>query len=510
MKSSHPDFDRIVQAYRDRYGVDLSHMRMKWSKHPVYTNGERSYDFADDETGGSWVDDGTIRINPDMRSVMNRFGVHDQKVKDFRNRIIAHELAHEIWFKQNRKAKVKRLIRDSLAKAREENFTTPYLDTYPADTPKRKFDSELFAEYMANQLNKKASSKRETYESGEGEVESYTKDKTKDHDEIVLRTKDGRRIVISNNTRLGKALKPRKGDSVGYHGYGVKGTNVVHKVHPNKRQRGGWLEHVKAASAKGGEMTEKERKEKRRRILRRAIIASIGAGALAAPAYYAHRLNRAGEAVSRIHDETNPHLSLGQLEKELNRQEHLPKVRVGSLNPLSLSRLFMRFKSGVPVYAKKHKGGYMNAAAVAKYNPNDPQKGFDRPFVLSLTTHPKILAHELGHVIDYKNGTFVRENLYKRKSRLKEAILTVIAPSKTTQMQNEIRAWDNAKVDASDPLRRAALGTYFAGQKMNLAKDLKGPVALSSAIALGYDMKRGKKKREEEEEKDSKKEQKTK
>lgn len=247
-------------------------------------------------------------------------------------------------------------------------------------------------------------------------------------------------------------------------------------------------------------MTEKERKERRRRILRRAIIASIGAGALAAPTYYAHRLNRAGEAVSRTLDETNPHLSLGQLEKELNKQEHLPKVRVGSLNPLSLSRLLMRFKSGVPVYAKKHTGGDMNAAAVAMYNPKNPQKGFDKPFVLSLTTHPKILAHELGHVIDYKNGTFVRENFQKRKSRLKEAILTVLAPSKTTQMQNEIRAWDNAKVDASDPLRRAALGTYYAGQKMDLAKNLKGPVALSSALALGYDVKRDKKKRKKEEE----------
>ena len=89
---------------------------------------------------------------------------------------------------------------------------------------------------------KKASARKETYESGEGEVESYTPGKTKDHDEIVLRTKDGRRVVISNNTRLGKVLKPRKGDSVGYHGYGIKGTNVVHKVHPNKSQRGGWLE----------------------------------------------------------------------------------------------------------------------------------------------------------------------------------------------------------------------------------------------------------------------------
>lgn len=156
MPQPNQDFSRIVDAYRDKYGLDLSHMRMRWSKHPVYTNGERSYDLADDETGGSWVDDGTIRINPDMRSVMNRFGIYDQKVKDFRDRIIAHELAHEVWFKQARKAKVKRLIKDVLAKARAENFTTPYLDTYPADTPKKKFDSELFAEYMADQLNKKA------------------------------------------------------------------------------------------------------------------------------------------------------------------------------------------------------------------------------------------------------------------------------------------------------------------------------------------------------------------
>lgn len=249
-------------------------------------------------------------------------------------------------------------------------------------------------------------------------------------------------------------------------------------------------------------MTDKERKEKRRRILRRVIIASIGAGALVAPSYYRHRLIRSGNELLRLHDETNPNLSLRQLERELNGKGHLPKVRVASTNPISLSRLIMKFKGGVPVYAHRYNGGEMNAAAVAKYDAKNPQKGFDKPLVYSLTTHPKILAHELGHVMDYKNGTFVRENPYKRKSRLKEAILTVLAPSRTTQMQNEIRAWDNAQVDRGDQMRRAALGTYFAGQKMDLANDLKGPVALSSAIALGYDVKRGKKKRKEEEEKD--------
>lgn len=148
-----PDFDRIIRAYRDRYGVDLSHMRMRWSKHPVYKDGRRSYDFADDETGGSWVNDGTIRINPNMGPVMNRFGIEGMTQAEFRRRLIAHELAHEVWFKQNRKAKVKNLIKDVLAKAREENFTTPYLKT----VPERKMDEETFAEYMSDQLNKQGS-----------------------------------------------------------------------------------------------------------------------------------------------------------------------------------------------------------------------------------------------------------------------------------------------------------------------------------------------------------------
>ena len=94
---------------------------------------------------------------------------------------------------------------------------------------------------------KKASSKKETYESGEGEVESYTPDKTEDHDEIVIRLNDGRRIRISNNTRLGKLLRAKTGSRIGYHGWRVNGTNVVHRVHPNSHSRGGWLEE-KAAS----------------------------------------------------------------------------------------------------------------------------------------------------------------------------------------------------------------------------------------------------------------------
>lgn len=90
---------------------------------------------------------------------------------------------------------------------------------------------------------KKASSKSETYESGDGEVESFTPDKTDGHDEIVLRLKNGKKIVISNNTRIGIRVIPAEGDHLGYNGYHINGTNIVHKVHGNRHQRGGWLEH---------------------------------------------------------------------------------------------------------------------------------------------------------------------------------------------------------------------------------------------------------------------------
>lgn len=96
-----------------------------------------------------------------------------------------------------------------------------------------------------------AGGRGERYVSGSGRVESYTPDKTKGHDEIVIRLKDGRRIRISNNTRIGIRVEPAEGDEIGYHGYHVKGTDVVHKVHSNMHQRGGWIDaprRMKSAS----------------------------------------------------------------------------------------------------------------------------------------------------------------------------------------------------------------------------------------------------------------------
>jgi len=141
------DFANMVRAYKDRYGIDLSHMRLAMSKHPRYSNGKRSYELADDETGGSWGKDNVVYLNPNARAVIRRWGL-DVKPGEFRRRIIAHELGHEVY----RKGLARDLVRQMLAQARKDKFNTVYLDTVPA----RKKREETFAEYVSAQLNKKA------------------------------------------------------------------------------------------------------------------------------------------------------------------------------------------------------------------------------------------------------------------------------------------------------------------------------------------------------------------
>lgn len=143
----HPDFYRIVKKLKDEYGIDLSHMRMKWSRHPRYINGKRSYEFADDETVGSHSSNSTIYINPNLRPVMKRFGISG-KVSDLRRIAIAHELSHELhsrWSDSYNPEFVEKMTDE----AKKKGFRTAYTDT----VSERDFDKELFAEYMAHLLN---------------------------------------------------------------------------------------------------------------------------------------------------------------------------------------------------------------------------------------------------------------------------------------------------------------------------------------------------------------------
>ena len=128
-----------------------------------------------------------------------------------------------------------------------------FAKTRHSGLPERRGGSEKAAFDVSEALGrlaKFAAKRRESYFEGEGEVESVTPSKTKGHDEIVFRDRDGNRYRISNNTKIGKVLNARIGDRIRAHGYRIGGTNVVHKVHLNVHGRGGWLERLGPDSGK--------------------------------------------------------------------------------------------------------------------------------------------------------------------------------------------------------------------------------------------------------------------
>ena len=140
-------FDEVISKYKNIFGFDLSYMAFKVDRQPVYTNGEPCYEYDEDECAGDWTSLGWIRLNPDMRSVMDRYGVAwhgSDDIEEFTKIIIAHELAHEVWnniaddqFKE-----------DVLDEAKMQSFSTKYLDTVNPSV----LDMETFCEYLAHQV----------------------------------------------------------------------------------------------------------------------------------------------------------------------------------------------------------------------------------------------------------------------------------------------------------------------------------------------------------------------
>ena len=140
-------FNDVLSAYKQKFGFDMSYMTFKVDRQPVYTNGEPCYEYDEDECAGDWTSLGWIRLNPDMKSVMDRYGVawHGSgDIEEFTKIIIAHELAHEVW---NRIAD-DQFKEDVLDEARMQSFNTTYLDGVK---PSR-LDEETFCEYLAHQV----------------------------------------------------------------------------------------------------------------------------------------------------------------------------------------------------------------------------------------------------------------------------------------------------------------------------------------------------------------------
>lgn len=138
-------FYEAVKDYRDKLGIDLSYMALKVSKQPVYTNGKPCFKLKPEECAGDWTKLGWIRLNPDMKSVMDYYGVDDMDADSFAKTIIRHELAHEIWNTRGND-KLKKTVLDA---AKSKKFSTKYLETVKDS----KLAEETFCEYLAASLD---------------------------------------------------------------------------------------------------------------------------------------------------------------------------------------------------------------------------------------------------------------------------------------------------------------------------------------------------------------------
>lgn len=138
-------FDAVVKAYKDKHGFDLSHMVMEPTDKARFSDSTINENIPDDEVGGSWARNNTIYVGNNLDKVVKKYGL-DMSPEEFKKHIIAHELAHEI---DNNLASDK-FRKKILEQAAKEKFTTPYLEGYKDDDPKKK--EEIFAEYLAKSL----------------------------------------------------------------------------------------------------------------------------------------------------------------------------------------------------------------------------------------------------------------------------------------------------------------------------------------------------------------------
>ena len=134
---------RVIDAYREKYNTDLSYMKFEDSPVAYFNNGKKVGDDFNLPFGGSWTKKKKIYLNENMDEPMKAFNIKEDK-DTFTSRIIAHELAHEMYNNHATDA-FKSEIADLI---KTKKFTTPYLRTVNKD----KLEEEAFAEYVADSL----------------------------------------------------------------------------------------------------------------------------------------------------------------------------------------------------------------------------------------------------------------------------------------------------------------------------------------------------------------------
>lgn len=91
-----------------------------------------------------------------------------------------------------------------------------------------------------------------------------------------------------------------------------------------------------------------------------------------------------------------------------------------------------------------------------------PEEGTDTAVVVPKGLNPRIMEHEIGHIIDAKTlGKATAAEFGKMYSPFKSQLMaTIMSPKRTPQYKAEQRAWEYGQVPEDDPIRRAALGSY--------------------------------------------------
>lgn len=233
-------------------------------------------------------------------------------------------------------------------------------------------------------------------------------------------------------------------------------------------------------------MTDREFEDLKKGIAkynrRRRLFKLLAWSGVLVPAALAIRHLGSVRKAYKVHDETNPNLSNNDLQRELNRLDFLPKARVSGASPyLKIGK--KRIDIDVPADDERQ-----SISAFTLPDTNEAGFDFKNPYILSNTRHPTVLRHELGHAMDMQSGKWEKDFLPPTDmlGKAKEALLAVFAPSRSIALKREISAWENAKVDKDDALRRAALNTYRTAGQYGVARSVRAPAVLTGLGGMVY------------------------
>ena len=144
-------YREVIADYKKHMGIRVDDVRLEIGEVPCYNNGKPAPSYIGRSAGTFVEARKCIIINPypevalKYHDTPEEYWTDRRKIAEFIYSICAHELAHGIYTL----GKIPRKETDAcIKKAKQEGFTTPYLETYGDNVP----DTEIYAEYMANTL----------------------------------------------------------------------------------------------------------------------------------------------------------------------------------------------------------------------------------------------------------------------------------------------------------------------------------------------------------------------